>query len=154
MAADIWLDLSTAVFLDTSLVVAATVEAHPSHSAAASFIDDLVSRTVPLCISPQICREFLVVLTRQPVSGRIFPLEEAMAVLEVWTTGCILLAENEAVVEECLSLVRHRGVLGKQIHDCNLVATMLAHGVRRLATRNPADFKRFHTEISVLSVSG
>ena len=41
MVADSSLDLSTAVFLDTSLVVAATVEAHPSHDAAASFIDEL-----------------------------------------------------------------------------------------------------------------
>jgi len=154
MVADISLDLSTAVFLDTSLVVAATVEAHPSHDAAANFVDDLVSQTGQLCISPQICRELLVVLTRQPVSGRIFTTDEAVTVLEVWTSGCIVLDENEAVVQECLSLVRRHSVLGKQIHDCNLVATMVAHGVRRLATRNPVDFKRFHGEISVLAVSG
>ena len=154
MVADFLLDLSTAVFLDISLIVAATVEAHPSHEVAANFVDDLVSQAGQLCISPQICREFLVVLTRQPVSGRIFTTEEAVAVLEVWTAGCLLLDETEAVVQECLSLVRHHNVLGKQVHDCNLVATMVAHGVRRLATRNPADFKRFHAEISVLAVSG
>ena len=102
MVADFSLDLSTAVFLDTSLIVAATVEAHPSHEVAASFMDDLVSQTGQLCISPQICREFLVVLTRQPVSGRIFTTEEAVAVLEVWTAGCILLDKNEDVVQECL----------------------------------------------------
>ena len=38
---------------------------------------------------------------------------------------------------------------GKQIHDCNIVATMKVHGVRRLATRNPDDFKRFHSVVDV-----
>ena len=150
----VFIDLSTAVFLDTSLIVAATVEAHPSHGAATSFLDDLVSEASQLCISPQICREFLVVLTRQPVSHRVFTIEEAIAVLDMWATGCMLLEDNADVVRTCLGLVRRHGVLGKQVHDCNVVATMLAHGIRRLATRNPADFKRFHAEISVLSVTG
>lgn len=113
MDADVTLDRSTAVFLDTSLIVAATVETHPSHAAAADFVDDLVSRTAQLCISPQICREFLVVLTRQPVSERVFTIDEAIAALEVWMNGCILLDEKEAVVQECLRLVRRHGVLGK-----------------------------------------
>ena len=31
----------------------------------------------------------------------------------------------------------------KNIHDANIVAVMLIHGVRRLATYNQADFQRF-----------
>lgn len=153
MAADYTLDRDTAVFLDTSLIVAATVEAHPGHRAAVHVIDELVSQATQLCISPQICREFLVVLTRQPVSERIFTIEEAVAALEVWTTGCIVLDETDAVMLECLRLVQHHRVLGKQIHDCNVVATMLVHGVPRLATRNAADFKRFHAQVTVLSIA-
>ncbi|MEZ4300214.1 MAG: PIN domain-containing protein [Polyangiaceae bacterium] len=146
------LDPGVAVFLDTSLVVAATVEVHPSHKAAADFVDDLVSGVAQPCISPQICREFLVVLTRQPVSGRVFSRDEAIAALQVWVTGCVMLGEDEVSVHECVRLVRQQAVLGKQVHDCNIVATMLAHGVRRLATRNPGDFKRFHSEVSVVAV--
>ena len=141
------------MFLDTCLVIAATVEAHPGHRAAVRVIDDLISRATQLCISPQICREFLVVLTRQPVSERAFSIAEAVAALEVWTNGCIVLDETDAVMLECLRLVERHRVLGKQIHDCNVVATMLVHGVPRLATRNPADFKRFHAEVAVLSVT-
>jgi len=151
--ADVEFDTSVAVLLDTSLVVAATVEVHPSHKAASEFIDELVSGPAQPCITPQVCREFLVVLTRQPVSGRVFSLNEAIAALEVWTTGCAILGEDEVSLRECIRLVRQHGVLGKQVHDCNIVATMLAHGVRRLATRNPGDFKRYHAEISVVAVS-
>jgi predicted nucleic acid-binding protein len=74
-------ELNEALFLDTSLLVAATVEVHPSHGAATVYIDAADAHGSPMCISPQICREFLVVLTRQPVSGRTFTLDEALTAL-------------------------------------------------------------------------
>ena len=43
-------------------------------------------------------------------------------------------------------LVEGYDVHGKQVHDCNIVATMLGTGVTRLATRNPADFERYAPE--------
>lgn len=39
------------IFLDTSLVIAATVEVHPSHEAAATFVDQAVGDGLSLCIS-------------------------------------------------------------------------------------------------------
>ena len=140
------------LFLDTSLIVAATVEAHPSHGPACAFIDKAVGDGLEMCVSLQVCREFLVVLTRQPVSERVFELGEALAALDVWTTGCRVLEENHAVLREWLDLVRQYGVRGKQVHDCNIVATMRANGVQRLATRNAADFKRYATLIRVDAV--
>jgi uncharacterized protein with PIN domain len=82
------------LFLDTSLIVAATVEAHPAHKAASSFVDARVAEARPMLVSLQVCREFLVVLTRQPVSGRVFTLTESLAALEVWLTGCQVLEET------------------------------------------------------------
>jgi predicted nucleic acid-binding protein len=142
------------LFLDTSLVIAATVEAHPAHAVSAAFVDAQVAEGRPMCISLQVCREFLVVLTRQPVSGRVFALQESLAALEVWLTGCSVLEENMTVLQECLRLVQQFGVLGKQVHDCNIVATMMAHGVRHLATRNAADFRRYGNLLSVEAVAG
>lgn len=46
------------------------------------------------------------------------------------------------------------GVHGKQIHDCNIVATMTTYDVRMLATRNPSDFRRFHPEVSLIAIDG
>lgn len=142
-----------AVFLDTSLVVAATVEAHPSHAAAAQYIDDVVAGAATLHVSPQVCREFLVVLTRQPVSGRVFTVEEAHLALSVWLTGCVVLEESEAVLAECLALAKLFEVRGKQIHDCNIVATMRVHRIETLATRNPTDFKRYIDLIEVVAIA-
>lgn len=79
-------DLDTAfesgadVFLDTSVLIPATVEVHPSHEAAADTIHRLMSQDARSFISPQVCREFLVVLTRQPIRGRRIDLDEALEI--------------------------------------------------------------------------
>ena len=54
---------------------------------------------------------------------------------------------------ECLRLARQHAVQGKQVHDCNIVATMRVHGVRVLATRNPGDFKRYVDQITIVAIS-
>jgi len=43
---------------------------------------------------------------------------------------------------------------GKQVHDANIVATMLVYGIPQLLTHNPSDFARFSGLISVLPLQG
>jgi len=129
--------------------VAAAVDVHPSHGVAAAFIARLVAQGSPLCISTQVCREFLVVLTRGPVEGRVFTVDEALSVLAGVRASSVLLYDDEAVLGEVLDLVRKHDVKGKQVHDANIVATMRANGIERLATLNAADFRRFEDEIAL-----
>ena len=42
-------------------------------------------------------------------------------------------------------------VSGRQIHDANIVATMLAHGEHRLLTFNAADFRRYGNRIELVT---
>jgi toxin-antitoxin system PIN domain toxin len=136
MAADL-------VFIDTNVLVAASVEGHPSHAVATALLERLAKDGVTACISAQVCREFLAVLTRGPVEGRTFSVDEALEVLGAWTASCDVLADGGTVLPELLDLVRRFGVRGKQVHDANLVATMRTHAVSRLATLNWSDFRRF-----------
>ena len=39
---------------------------------------------------------------------------------------------------------------GKQIHNANIVATMLAYGERKLLTLNAADFRRYEDRIELV----
>jgi predicted nucleic acid-binding protein len=137
------------VFIDTNLLVAASVSAHPSHGVASAYLGRLATDGAPACISGQVCREFLVVLTRQPVEGRAFSVDEALAALDTWRRACVVLEEDGAVLAELLGLVRRHGVKGKQVHDANIVATMRANGLSRLATLNAGDFARFEDEIAI-----
>lgn len=137
------------VFIDTNVLVAAAVDLHPSHGVATAFLARLASEGGPVCISGQVCREFLVALTRGPVEGRVFAVDEALFVLDKARDSFVLLDEDEDVVRELLALVRRHDVKGKRLHDANIVATMRANGVGRLATLNVADFRRFEQEIAV-----
>ncbi len=142
MAADL-------VFIDTNVLVAASVEGHPSHAVATALLDRLAGQGATACISAQVCREFLAVLTRGPIEGRTFGVEEALEVLDGWTAACDVLDDSGAVLPELLELVRRYGVRGKQVHDANIVATMRAHGVATLATLNWSDFRRFEDLIAL-----
>jgi predicted nucleic acid-binding protein len=89
------------------------------------------------------------VLVAASVEGRTFGVDEALEVLGGWTASCDLLDDSGAVLPELLALVRRFGVRGKQVHDANIVATMRAHGVARLATLNWSDFRRFEELIAL-----
>ncbi len=108
------------VFIDTNVLVAASVSAHPSHGVASAYLARLEAGGVPACISGQVCREFLVVLTRQPVEGRAFSTDEALAALGTWLSACVVLEENEAVLTELLELVRRHDVKGKRARSPEL----------------------------------
>jgi predicted nucleic acid-binding protein len=137
------------IFLDTNILVASSVDGHPSHAVASAFLAKLTAERAPLCISPQVCREFLSVLTRQPLEGRTFSVDESLGVIESWRSACTVLDEDVRVLAELLGLVRRHQVKGKQVHDANIVATMIANSVDRIATFNRADFERYEDSIRI-----
>lgn len=137
------------VLFDTSLLIAATVKPHPGYEASRAYLARAQAEGAVMCICPQVCREFQVVLTRQPVAGVTFTVEQALETLDLWMGASRFFEETRAVVEVWQDLVRRYAVRGKQVHDCNLVAVMLEHGIKRLATRNAADFARYDDEIAV-----
>lgn len=140
------------IFVDTSVLVAATVEVHPGHEPAlhANARARVVRGVVP---------DQPADLSRAPrrahaparVGTRAIVVHEALAALDTWRSQCALLEESAASTARLIDLVGRYDVKGKQIHDANVVAVMLAHGVRRLLTRNPGDFQRY-TEIDLAPI--
>jgi len=58
--------------------------------------------------------------------------------------------DGPQVTEKLLELMEQVAIGGKQVHDANIVATMLVHGVHNLLTHNTGDFARFSQFITVL----
>ncbi len=54
-----------------------------------------------------------------------------------------LAEDGSEVTAQLLDFLRRVPTGGKQVHDANLVATMLTHGIAHLLTFNEADFRRF-----------
>ncbi|MFZ2631738.1 MAG: PIN domain-containing protein [Desulfosalsimonadaceae bacterium] len=140
-----------AVFIDTNILIYATDDQSPFHEKALKMINRFMADGTECVISPQIVREYLVVLTRgmtpeDPARTAIFNnLEKLMET-------CTLLDENHETVANLQNIVESCAVTGKLIHDANIVAVMQANGIKRLATHNLDDFKKFKHWIEILAL--
>ena len=103
-----------------------------------------------VAISRQILREFLSATTRPQPWARAATLAEATANTDGFMRRFVVFEDSQAVWNELIQLSRNFTFGGKQIHDANIVATMLAHGETRLLTFNEADFRRFDSLIAVV----
>ena len=70
-------------------------------------------------------------------------MAEALLDVDRYASAFEILEDGQTAMDMLASLCREVPVAGKQVHDANIVATMLAHGERRLPTFNVKDFRRF-----------
>lgn len=143
-----------AVFVDTNVLLTAVTPARPLHRSALAVLGDDSESGRMLFTSGQVLREWLVVATRPTeVNGLGLNLEDALHNIAAFRSRLVVLEETERVVNRLLSLVATYSCTGKQVHDANIVATALVHGVRRVLTSNTADLRRFAAEVEVLDLA-
>jgi predicted nucleic acid-binding protein len=141
------------VMLDTSVFLAATDESRTEHRDALSLLNRWPDADTALCVSGQVLREYLAVATRPATSNGLgLKPAEAAGNVRAIRQQTALLTEDARVTERLLRLLDDTGFAGRQVHDANIVATMLVHGVGTVVTMNTADFQRFTGYISVLSL--
>jgi predicted nucleic acid-binding protein len=139
------------VMLDTNVLIAATDEGRAEHRDALTVVNDWASRRTELCTSGQILREYLTVATRPAArNGLGLNLPDALGNVHAIRGRTTLLAEDAKVADRLLSLLADVDCRGKQVHDANVVATMLVHGVRAVVTMNMEDFARFEGHVSLI----
>jgi len=126
--------------VDTNVLIYSTVAGNPWHQHARNWLMALRDQGAVLCVSPQILREYLVVLTHGQVFEVHFTVEQAVGAVEAFLPRLRVLDETDATAASLRDLMRRYQVRGKHIHDANIVATMMTHGVSRLATYNQKDF--------------
>jgi predicted nucleic acid-binding protein len=149
-------DLSAApsrVMLDTNVLLAATDKGRAEHHDALTIVSDWAAARAVLCTSGQVLREYLAVATR-PTSkdGLGLAMPDALANVRAIRERSTLLAEDRSVADRLAGLLADVECTGKQVHDANLVATMLVHGISDLVTMNVADFARFSRHIGLIQL--
>lgn len=138
------------MFVDTNVLVNSRIPQAPGHDTAREMLERTMREGEPRRISRQILREYLAVVTRPQNWGVPFPTSEAVDDIEQLIQSYELLEDGPAVTEILISLCREIPVGGRQIHDANIVATMLAHGEHRLLTFNTGDFRRYSNRIELV----
>ena len=96
-------------------------------------------------------REYLAVVTRPQAWAAPLAMADALDDVDRMSHDFELLEDGPSVTEALIALCREVAVGGRQIHDANIVATMLAHGERRLLTFNTADFRRYSDRIDLVN---
>jgi predicted nucleic acid-binding protein len=139
-----------ACFVDTNVLVFAASSGAPLHRRASEELRRRGESGQELWVSRQILREYLATLSRPQTFAKPRPARELVGDIRYFLSHFHLAEEGSSVTEKLLELVEEVEIGGKQIHDANVVATMLASGIPALLTHNVGDFARFGDVIQVI----
>jgi len=134
-----------AYLLDTNLFLRLARRNDPQRQLALQALRTLRSRNVVLCFTPQVLSEFWNVCTR-PASARgglglsLTQTDRKARLIERYFS---LLPDSLATFQEWRRLVVTHSVMGVEVHDAKLVASMNVYRITHLLTFNVADFKRY-----------
>lgn len=136
------------LFIDTNVLVYANVSEAPQHETARTAIEQAREDGRTLWVSRQVLREYLVTMTR-PQAFQDLPLATVLEQVRLFQDHFEIADESDAVTDHLIQLMADTPIGGKQVHDANIVATMLAYGIPALLTHNSKDFERFADQIVV-----
>ena len=138
------------MFIDTNVLVRARFAVAPHHGLARSLLRNVVAGTERPRISRQIVREYLAVVSRPQLWSQPLVMADALRDVDWFLTAFELLEDGPDVTRALVALCLEVPVAGRQVHDANIVATMLAHGERRLLTFDREDFRRYANRVELV----
>jgi predicted nucleic acid-binding protein len=140
------------VFVDTNILLRAILTQINQHAEVDAMVKRLIREGAELWISGQVIREFIVQVTHPRTL--VEPLTMPQVVREIDTMKRLfqIADENAAVRARLLELLLEHPTQGKQVHDANIVATMMAYGIDTLLTLNVRDLQRFENRVKLISI--
>ena len=121
------------------------------HPLVANAVQRLAQSGETLYYTQQSRREFWNVSTRPGnVNGLGLTTTATVHALDGIELFLTYLPDSPAAGPEWDRLVRQYHVIGRAVHDAQLVASMLVNGIMHLLTLNGADFQRYSGEITVV----
>ena len=130
--------------VDSNVLIFCIQTGHPWHEEAIKALEFYLASDEMVCVFLQNIAEFWNVCTRPAdKNGLGLSAEETERRLTGLDPILTLLHDTPAVYPEWRKLVVQYAVKGIQVHDARLVAGMKVHGIDRVLTYNPADFKRY-----------
>jgi len=131
--------------LDTNVLVYAADENSPFFRRSKNLRDKGLAGELSLCIGLQNLSEFFAVITDPKRVDSPRNQEEALAEIRryLYSKKIIKIYPRPASGEMMVELLKRYPVKKQEIFDLQVVATMLANGVRRICTFNGSDFARF-----------
>jgi len=140
------------VFLDTNIVLRALLSQMDLHAPVDAMVKQMTREGKEFWISGQVIREFMVQATHPRTLQVPLTINDVVRELELVKPLFIVADETRAVRDMLVQLVKQYPTQGRQVHDTNIVATMLAYGIENLFKLNVSDFKRFSDKINIITL--
>ena len=141
------------LFIDTNILIYANVANAPFHKQALNALTLVQQSERPLWISRQVLREFISARTRPQTFAKPSTPEIVIERVRYLTEQFQVADDTSLVTEQLIKLLKDFNIGGKQVHDANIVATMLAYDIPCLLTHNIKYFQRFENIIRIESIS-
>ena len=129
------------VYLDTNVLVAASVQEHQHHLQSFDLVKAVKEGTFEGCISTHGLAEFYSVLTRAPFTPRVHPAEAGRFlndnILPYFELIALSAEDYKAVLRSCASA----GLIGGVVFDALHVHSAQKAGCDRIYTFNVKDFR-------------
>ena len=141
------------LFVDTNVLVYANIAESPLHEQALAALNLAARAGRALWISRQVLREFAAARSRPQSFADAASAAIVVERLRYFEAHFEIADDTAAVTAHLLRLMSELAIGGKQVHDANIVATMLAYGIPELLTHNAADFRRFGDRIRFTDIA-
>jgi toxin-antitoxin system PIN domain toxin len=137
--------LAEASLVDTNVLVYSIYEGSPQHAASRRLLERCQGGQQPLCVATQNLVEFFATTTNpKRVTAPYKPVDALTLIRQVLSIpNLTVLPSPPDLHERWLALLDMKPVAGNKCFDVQLIATMLANGIRRVFTYNTGDFARF-----------
>ena len=135
---------SEGIFIDTNVLIYSTFQDFEpeKHIQSLETLNQLLQSGTPLFVSSQILREYFAISTNGSIFKKPLSRKQAVGKIQEFLKRFTLLLEKETTFQTLMDLIEKYAVLCQKIHDLNIAATMIDHGISHLLTYNKKDFKR------------
>ena len=141
------------VFIDTNVLISAVASRSPHYFRARGLLARIEQQDLEPWVSRQVLRELLSGMSRPQVFSRPFTPAEILQTAQAYEAMFVVAEDLPIVAQQLYLLLEQIPFGGKQVHDANIVATMLAYGIPELLTHNAADFRRFGDRIRFTDIA-
>jgi predicted nucleic acid-binding protein len=138
------------LFIDTNILLYANLVSSPFNSVARQRLQAYHESNTELWINRQVIREYLTNISKLNPSLPKVVTADHLLDFQSLIQDFMIADESESTSNHLFNLLNQVPCGGKQVHDANIVATMLQQDIKYILTYNVADFVRFNDLIQIV----
>ena len=141
------------ILLDTSVLVAAMVEAHPAHERALPWLKRVKNGNDKGIIAAHSLAELYSILTTLPVQPQISPTDARQLIREniVAYFDIVFLSDDD--YSQVIDHLAEIGIVGGATYDALILRVALKVNIDQVVTLNEKDFRRVYPELAEKIIS-